>query len=92
MSQDNELEQALKVADNPALCSTPERILAAEVRRLQAVNHTVNAIWEEVDAYARKHTEIQLGESVSQHALKLMKERDALKEELAKLREREVRP
>ena len=84
MSQYNELEQALKVADNPALGSTTERILAAEVRRLQAVNQTINAIWEDVDSYARNHSEIQLGESVSQHALKLMRERDEL---LAALRE-----
>lgn len=87
MSQYNELEQALKVADNPALGSTTERILAAEVRRLQAVNQTINAIWEEVDAYARNHSEIQLGGSVSQHALELMKDRDALKAELVRLRE-----
>ena len=87
MSQCNELEQALKVADNPALGSTTERILAAEVRRLQAVNQTLNAIWEEVDTYARNHSEIQLGESVSQHALELMKDRDALKAELARMRE-----
>ena len=83
MPQYNELEQALKVADNPALGSTTERILAAEVRRLQAVNQTINAIWEEVDTYARNHSEIQLGERVSQHALKLMRERDTLKVELA---------
>jgi len=95
MSQNNEVRQALAFVENAVDALSDVSLqaaattLAAEVRRLRAVNQTVNAIWEDVDAYARNHSEIQLGGSVSQHALKLMKERDALAAELAKLRQQE---
>lgn len=92
MSQNNEVRQALAFVENAVDALSDVSLqaaattLAAEVRRLRAVSQTINAIWEDVDAYARKHPEISWGDRVSQHALKLMKERDALAAELAKLR------
>jgi hypothetical protein len=44
-------------------------------------------VWAEVDEYARNHPEIKLGQSVSFHALKLMKERDKLIEQREKPKE-----
>jgi hypothetical protein len=35
-------------------------------------------VWGAVDAYMRKHPEVRLGESVSEKALKMLRERDAI--------------
>jgi len=45
------------------------------------------AVWEDVDSYARNNKEIRLGESVATFALKLMKERDKLIEQMEKPKE-----
>lgn len=65
------------------------RTLGVEVKRLQAVFQSLCDVWEPVDAHVRGHSETKLGESVAGRALEMLRERDALAAELAKLRAQE---
>lgn len=63
------------------------RTLGVEVKRLQAVFQSLCDVWEPVDAYVRARPEVKLGESIAGRTLEMLRERDALAAELAKLRE-----
>lgn len=49
---------------------------------------TVEAWWQKIDDAVRARSDIQLGDFVHKHALRLIEERDALKAELARAEER----
>lgn len=56
--------------------------LQNEIEELNLWKKQALFIWNTLDEYARNHPDIKYAESVSGHALKLMKERDALTPEL----------
>lgn len=58
-----------------------------EIAELKLWKEQQFEVWNNVDEYSRNHPDIKIGESVSDHCLKLMKERDELKKEVEKLKE-----